>query len=125
MPEKRWNPGKYPPTLLEVAVTSSILNTLGYDPVKEIFVEISSDSVDVVLRIAGQKDIRFCVGTPEQSPRAMLELARQFTEDWNKLAAQSDRDDVYATSKARLHFLEIVLKLAALGLSRPLRRVTH
>ena len=65
MSRERWNAGKYPPTLLEVAATTSILNTLGYDPVKEIFVEISLDSVNVALRIAGQNGIIFRVGTPE------------------------------------------------------------
>ncbi|MDO8566043.1 MAG: hypothetical protein Q7S04_02555 [Candidatus Moranbacteria bacterium] len=124
MPKEKWNPEKYPPALLEAAALQSLLNAIGYDLQTEIFLGIGDECLYVTLRIADHGDVHFPVGTFEQSPQEIYELAVEAFRDWNTLTTNSERESIVNASRARHNMPKIIFALMLLGLCGPRSKPT-
>jgi hypothetical protein len=113
---KSWYKEKYPPTLIEAIATHSILNTLGYSLVSEVFIGFSTNDVLVQLCADG-KEAGLRMGSPELPIDQLVQLWKELLQEWNTggTITTKEKDEIVANSQARCHLIEITTNLIVAG----------
>ncbi len=117
----RWNPNRYPQTLLEAMTVHAFYLTLGYSA-DEIFIILSPEAVMVKLESRGNS-FTYEAGVPEHSMKKMKWFWDHLMADWNRggVVTQKDADILWRSSRIRAIKPLIMHELAKVGLRKGLR----
>lgn len=114
-----WYRKKYPPSLVEAITTHSLLNTLGYSLIDEVFLELSPRDVIVCLRADGL-EAKLRMGEPELELDEMVTRWKALILDWNTGGTISDneKNQLWRASTAKQRATEVFVRLVLEGFRR-------
>lgn len=116
----KWNPNKYPRSLLEAITMHAFLMRLGYRS-DDVYFTISPESI-VVSLICEDRQFDYDIGPLESSIGKTKWLWEQLVIDWNQegLVTTQDAEDLWSRSKVKQLEQRIIHNLIVLGLTKGL-----